>query len=198
MDLFSNIKLHQIKKISEKVNLQQCIQKFEELGIHRRFRSKIDYLKVVVTFSNLSKILETSIEMMNFLLFPEEIEKLKFYYQQKKSSGRKHLISFIASQLYIRDLRFAFEQCKILVKYRSKEAMLDLLCMVWFNYKVPIHYEVQGELMPDTECPICLNEIQSHMEYKKLKCHCKYWYHGPCLEKWMEGHLSCPMCRFLV
>ncbi|KAM7277903.1 hypothetical protein ACFE04_005037 [Oxalis oulophora] len=46
------------------------------------------------------------------------------------------------------------------------------------------------------ECAICLEEFAIGGEAKEISC--KHLFHSSCLEKWLEIHGSCPVCRFEV
>lgn len=45
-----------------------------------------------------------------------------------------------------------------------------------------------------TECVICLDEIEVGGVAKEMPCNHKF--HGDCIEKWLELHGSCPVCRY--
>ncbi|KAG6601438.1 E3 ubiquitin-protein ligase MPSR1, partial [Cucurbita argyrosperma subsp. sororia] len=45
-----------------------------------------------------------------------------------------------------------------------------------------------------TECVICLEEIEAGDLAKQMPCSHKF--HGDCIEKWLELHGSCPICRY--
>lgn len=44
------------------------------------------------------------------------------------------------------------------------------------------------------ECVICLEECFGGGVVKEMPC--KHRFHGGCIEKWLEIHGSCPVCRF--
>ncbi|KAG6574079.1 E3 ubiquitin-protein ligase MPSR1, partial [Cucurbita argyrosperma subsp. sororia] len=45
-----------------------------------------------------------------------------------------------------------------------------------------------------TQCVICLDEIEVGGLAKEMPCNHKF--HGDCIEKWLELHGSCPVCRY--
>ncbi|CAK9316711.1 unnamed protein product [Citrullus colocynthis] len=45
-----------------------------------------------------------------------------------------------------------------------------------------------------TECVICLEEIEVGGLGKQMPCNHKF--HGDCIQKWLELHGSCPVCRY--
>ncbi|KAL0538887.1 hypothetical protein IC582_023054 [Cucumis melo] len=45
-----------------------------------------------------------------------------------------------------------------------------------------------------TECVICLDEIEVGGLAKQMPCNHKF--HGECIQKWLELHGSCPVCRY--
>lgn len=44
------------------------------------------------------------------------------------------------------------------------------------------------------ECPICLG-LFGDDEMVKLLPNCEHVYHAQCIDKWLIGHSSCPLCR---
>ncbi|CAH2033856.1 unnamed protein product [Thlaspi arvense] len=44
------------------------------------------------------------------------------------------------------------------------------------------------------ECVICLEEWEARETVKEMPC--KHRFHGGCIEKWLELHGSCPVCRY--
>ncbi|XP_039126914.1 uncharacterized protein LOC120263058 [Dioscorea cayenensis subsp. rotundata] len=48
----------------------------------------------------------------------------------------------------------------------------------------------------DMDCVICLEELVSGTEVKRLPCsHC---FHGQCIDGWFQGMDKCPICRFTL
>ncbi|KAF5367479.1 hypothetical protein D9758_003709 [Tetrapyrgos nigripes] len=46
----------------------------------------------------------------------------------------------------------------------------------------------------DKRCPICLDDYKSLDPVLKLK-ECLHWLHKSCLEQWLKGASTCPVCR---
>ncbi|KAJ6490380.1 hypothetical protein C8R47DRAFT_977693 [Mycena vitilis] len=46
----------------------------------------------------------------------------------------------------------------------------------------------------DQRCPICLDDYQPTDPVMKLG-DCRHWLHKECLEQWLKGASTCPVCR---
>ncbi|KAJ7904722.1 hypothetical protein B0H14DRAFT_2327671, partial [Mycena olivaceomarginata] len=46
----------------------------------------------------------------------------------------------------------------------------------------------------DQRCPICLDDYQPADPVMKLG-DCRHWLHKECLEQWLKGASTCPVCR---
>ncbi|KAE8735822.1 putative Ribosomal protein L34e superfamily protein [Hibiscus syriacus] len=46
------------------------------------------------------------------------------------------------------------------------------------------------------ECSICLDEFQADEEDREMPC--KHVFHSGCIEKWLQIHGSCPVCRYFM
>jgi len=46
----------------------------------------------------------------------------------------------------------------------------------------------------DTRCPICLDDYKALDPVLKLN-DCPHWLHKSCLEQWLKGASTCPVCR---
>jgi len=48
-----------------------------------------------------------------------------------------------------------------------------------------------------TECPICTAEWVNNDELRKLNM-CRHYFHRTCIDRWLEDHVNCPLCRVNV
>jgi len=48
-----------------------------------------------------------------------------------------------------------------------------------------------------TECPICTAEWTDGEEIRKLNM-CRHYFHRTCIDRWLEEHNNCPLCRVNV
>lgn len=48
-----------------------------------------------------------------------------------------------------------------------------------------------------TECPICTAEWANNEELRKLNM-CGHYFHRACIDRWLEDHVNCPLCRVNV
>ncbi|TFK97648.1 hypothetical protein BDV98DRAFT_483916, partial [Pterulicium gracile] len=46
----------------------------------------------------------------------------------------------------------------------------------------------------DTRCPICLDDYSPEDTVMKLP-DCSHWLHKDCLQQWLKGAQTCPICR---
>ncbi|KAF8266221.1 hypothetical protein EI94DRAFT_1586477, partial [Lactarius quietus] len=46
----------------------------------------------------------------------------------------------------------------------------------------------------DQRCPICLDDYQEDDRVMKLS-DCSHWLHKNCLQQWLRGATTCPVCR---
>lgn len=53
----------------------------------------------------------------------------------------------------------------------------------------------EGEVEEEGECAICLDDWEIGRKLVK-EMPCKHRFHGDCIEKWLEIHGSCPICRY--
>lgn len=56
--------------------------------------------------------------------------------------------------------------------------------------KIPIQINVKDSF---DQCPICQIDFSSGDMYRNLPC--KHKFHSYCIDKWFEGHITCPICR---
>jgi hypothetical protein len=187
----------QIKTIARFATMKECIEQAKALGIGCRYRSKIEYVKIIVSLKTRSTI-SSQVEkrLCDYFLYDTEISQLAYLYSGKgTTAARNRSVKYISSQLYVKDLRGAVDECGLITRFRTKEAILDILCHVWFRSKTTF---VEDEILPvDTECTICMEEVRTG-DNKRPMCQCKYWYHKSCLDKWYRTTSSCPICRYMV
>ncbi|KAF3322968.1 E3 ubiquitin-protein ligase RING1-like protein [Carex littledalei] len=58
--------------------------------------------------------------------------------------------------------------------------------------------ERREEEKTEEECTICLEKIfdNENKEAVVKETPCGHIYHGECIDKWLEIHVSCPLCRY--
>jgi E3 ubiquitin-protein ligase ATL6/9/15/31/42/55 len=47
------------------------------------------------------------------------------------------------------------------------------------------------------ECTVCLSKFEDE-EILRLLPKCKHAFHMNCIDKWLESHSTCPLCRYIV
>lgn len=47
------------------------------------------------------------------------------------------------------------------------------------------------------ECTVCLSKFEDE-ETLRLLPKCKHAFHMSCIDKWLESHSTCPLCRYMV
>ena len=59
---------------------------------------------------------------------------------------------------------------------------------------IPIvkYTEPEGDEEPGT-CAVCLDDLEEGVEVRKIPCN--HMFHVPCLDKWLERSVTCPMCK---
>ncbi|KAK1286384.1 RING-H2 finger protein ATL74 [Acorus calamus] len=63
--------------------------------------------------------------------------------------------------------------------------------------KIPVAVYGAAGLMTGTECPICLGEFHEGEKLRVLP-ECNHGFHVECIDEWLAGRSSCPMCRHSV
>eukprot|EP00271_Cylindrocystis_brebissonii_P012782 TRINITY_DN320_c0_g1_i1.p1 TRINITY_DN320_c0_g1~~TRINITY_DN320_c0_g1_i1.p1 ORF type:complete len:283 (-),score=31.28 TRINITY_DN320_c0_g1_i1:1921-2769(-) len=53
---------------------------------------------------------------------------------------------------------------------------------------------VGARLYSESECSVCLQEYRNGDVLRKLHA-CGHSFHGECIDVWLQGHASCPLCR---
>ena len=59
--------------------------------------------------------------------------------------------------------------------------------------KEKVNYFTIDEVTQSKECSICLCNFESSDRVGKLPC--RHMYHEDCLNKWIDKHNTCPVCR---
>lgn len=54
-------------------------------------------------------------------------------------------------------------------------------------------YDEDNELNDQTVCCVCLKDFRSYQVIRVLLC--EHEFHAPCVDRWLEGHITCPLCR---
>ncbi|KAK2791034.1 hypothetical protein FQN53_007223 [Emmonsiellopsis sp. PD_33] len=46
------------------------------------------------------------------------------------------------------------------------------------------------------DCGICMEKVEADCEVTMLPC--EHWFHGSCIEPWLDAHDTCPHCRRVI
>ncbi|VFQ75752.1 unnamed protein product [Cuscuta campestris] len=49
--------------------------------------------------------------------------------------------------------------------------------------------------LTNVECPICLTEFEAHEWLRRLSW-CLHAFHAACIDRWLDGNETCPVCRY--
>ncbi|XP_048591006.1 NEP1-interacting protein-like 1 [Brassica napus] len=98
------------------------------------------------------------------------------------------MLSAVQSQMGAMESQFQ-DQDDIFGTAVSKGLTGDSLDMI---PKVLITDNTSGEDM--VSCSVCLQDFQVGETVRSLP-HCHHMFHLPCIDKWLRGHASCPLCR---
>jgi hypothetical protein len=175
---------------SPSLTMKECRQQAELLGIKRRYRSKAEYTRIIAVVTTGTPDAATR----DYILRDDEVVRLRRMYRTSHSTTRTKYVKSIAEVLYMRDLRDSLRSCGVVgVGFRTKEQILDALCVLWFAGKEPVFYT--NEIITGAvECSICSAAVDS-ADNKRFRCACQYWYHGACLDRWARISPTCPTCR---
>lgn len=55
--------------------------------------------------------------------------------------------------------------------------------------------QCKGQILIESTCSICLDNFAEGEKVRILKC--KHEFHCDCIELWIQGHGTCPICRYL-
>ena len=55
-------------------------------------------------------------------------------------------------------------------------------------------YSYRGDEKYQIDCAICLSEFEEN-EAVKMIPFCKHVFHPECIDAWLSGHVTCPVCR---
>ena len=168
--------------------MKECRKQAEILGIHRRYRSKDEYIKVIAVVTTGTP----DVHVRDYLLRDEEVARLRRLYRNN-STTRARYVKSIAEQLFLRNLRSSLRKCGVTIGFRSKEQILDALCVLWFATTDDNMFYI-NEQITDEECPICSLAVATD-DNKRFRCACQFWYHGACLDRWVCISPTCPTCR---
>ncbi|KAI4377853.1 hypothetical protein MLD38_015420 [Melastoma candidum] len=58
-------------------------------------------------------------------------------------------------------------------------------------------FESVGGSREGLECVVCINRFEDS-ETLRLLPKCKHAFHASCIDKWLESHSTCPLCRYRV
>ncbi|KAF3788525.1 E3 ubiquitin-protein ligase [Nymphaea thermarum] len=58
-------------------------------------------------------------------------------------------------------------------------------------------YKRSDGLIEGTDCSVCLSEFQED-ESLRLLPKCSHAFHVPCIDRWLQAHPNCPLCRASV
>lgn len=55
-------------------------------------------------------------------------------------------------------------------------------------------YAYYGSAKYQIDCPVCLSEFEE-AEIVKAIPYCDHVFHSTCIDRWLQSHVSCPVCR---
>lgn len=87
--------------------------------------------------------------------------------------------------------RFSFESRN---EVEARLAVTGLKKSVLRQIPVAVYGSETKNIIPATDCPICLGEFLGGEKVRVLpKCH--HGFHVRCIDMWLVSHSSCPTCR---
>uniref|UniRef100_A0A1A9W0L8 RING-type domain-containing protein n=1 Tax=Glossina brevipalpis TaxID=37001 RepID=A0A1A9W0L8_9MUSC len=93
------------------------------------------------------------------------------------------------------DLNYLINSQQVLEEARSG---LDELCgddrMIIINTLLPSEeYNIETSNGDQLSCAICIDDLLSKEIIRTLQCN--HRFHVKCIDKWLQSHSTCPMCR---
>lgn len=190
---------------SSRVRVAACRARAMEMGIMKRYRSRVDFLRMIGVFL-LKRPVSPGVKKrtMSYLLMEEEIRILREFYRAEDpptaiKTRARSMIRSLSLHIFSADIRAALLQCGVPFGFREKERMIDVLGNIWFGNEqiMPLYRSLPPPLLGAThhhQCPICLEDITEGVATAP-DCPCHEAYHHDCLHRWVALSYSCPTCR---
>lgn len=115
------------------------------------------------------------------------------------------LLWFFAILIFVPSLFLCFHLCCRRFSQQQRSTSTTVVsplpdqCVVGIEFManhtlVPSSTSMVGAGFEKEECCICLSLFQSNEKLKVL-IECEHVFHSECLDMWLSGHPSCPLCR---